>query len=263
MAAPELAVLLRTCKHTELSNSLSNTTLAGNITTTSQTDVYITNLTGASVGMLIKVDDEIMQITEIDLSANPDEATVIRGAANTTAAGHNNGAAVQFFGSLTNFGYALKCDNASISYAKTPIQVPIPQSPPQIIDLGIYRPSISLSGTIETVGGDSTATAPAFEGMEQILYTRTGGYGASSDAKIYYIPYKNKLEDFAATKLHSTTKPIELEWGDASSPIGANQTRGAVYLVALQQFRVQIDATKEDRYSFSMQFVVGERKDSN
>ena len=54
-----------------------------------------------------------------------------------------------------------------------------------------------------------------------------------------------------------------MEWGDASAPTGASHTGGAVYLVALQQFRVQIDATKEDRYSFSMQFVVGERKDAN
>ena len=160
-------------------------------------------------------------------------------------------------------GYALKCDNASISYAKTPIQVPIPQSPPQIIDLGIYRPSISLSGTVETVGGDASNSTSGFNGMEKVIYTRTAGYGGSSSAKTYYIPYKNKLEDFAATKLHSTTKPLELEWGDASVPTGASHTGGAVYLVALQQFRVQIDASKEDRYSFSMQFVVGERKDAN
>ena len=77
----------------------------------------------------------------------------------------------------SNFGYALKCDNASISYAKTPIQVPIPQSPPQIIDLGIYRPSISLSGTVETVGGDASNSSSGFNGMEKVIYTRTAGYG--------------------------------------------------------------------------------------
>ena len=92
----------------------------------------------------------------------------------------------------TNFGYALKCDNASISYAKTPIQVPIPQSPPQIIDLGIYRPSISLSGTVETVGGDPTNTTVGFQGMETISYTRSAGYGSTAGAKTYYLPYKKQ-----------------------------------------------------------------------
>ena len=53
------------------------------------------------------------------------------------------------------FGYALKCDNVSISYAKTPIQVPIPQQSPQLIDIGVYRPSVSLSGLVETVGGNT------------------------------------------------------------------------------------------------------------
>ena len=56
------------------------------------------------------------------------------------------------------FGYALKCDNISISYSKTPIQVPIPQQSPQLIDIGVYRPSVSLSGVVETIG-QNTPTA--------------------------------------------------------------------------------------------------------
>ena len=164
------------------------------------------------------------------------------------------------------YGYALKCDNVAISYAKTPIQVPIPQQAPQLIDLGIYRPSITLSGVVDTIGGDTTNTTTGFEGMDSISYTRTTGYGGSGAAKTYYVPYKNKLETFASQNVHTQAKPIEIEWGDASFPeygSATHATGGAVYLVALQQFRVQVDATKEDRYAFSMQFVVGARKDSN
>ena len=60
--------------------------------------------------------------------------------------------------SLPNkFGYALKCDNISISYSKTPIQVPIPQQSPELIDIGVYRPSVSTSGVIDTIGGTTTS----------------------------------------------------------------------------------------------------------
>ena len=167
---------------------------------------------------------------------------------------------------VTDFGYALKCENVSISYAKTPIQVPIPQQAPQIIDLGIYRPSISVSGVVDTVGGNTAEATAGFEGMESLTYLRTAGYGGHATARKYFVPYKNALEDFARKKLHSSGKPIELEWGDASQPLSSSSvhtTGGAIYLVALQQFRVQVDAAKEDRYAFSLQFVVGDRKDAD
>jgi len=162
----------------------------------------------------------------------------------------------------TSFGYALKCDNVAISYSKTPIQVPIPQQSPQLIDIGVYRPSVSLSGLVETIGGNPAETTSGFEGMSSMMFTRTTGYGASSSAKKYFLPYKNKLEDFATNFVYSVETPLELEWGDAAVPVGTNQTGGAIYLVALQQVRFQVDAAKEDRYTFSMQFVVSARKDS-
>ena len=234
------------------------------------------------------------------------------------------------------FGYALKCDNISISYTKTPIQVPIPQQSPQLIDIGVYRPSVSTSGVVDTIGGtatsgqaktatelsdaitDAAATSfavasvanitakdvirvgdedmdvtsissttltvvrgingttatthldeavvtsygPAFfEGMSSISYTRTNGYGAAAGTKSYYVPYKNQLEDFATQYVYSSSTPLELEWGDANFAKGTQQTGGSIYLVALQQIRFQVDASKEDRYTFSMQFVVTSRKD--
>ena len=70
------------------------------------------------------------------------------------------------------FGYALKCDNISISYAKTPIQVPIPQQSPQLLDIGVFRPSVSLSGVVETQGRSvptsyaKTFAAPVADGPE-------------------------------------------------------------------------------------------------
>jgi len=234
------------------------------------------------------------------------------------------------------FGYALKCDNISISYTKTPIQVPIPQQSPQLIDIGVYRPSVSTSGIVDTLGGTATsgqaktptnlsaaitdaeattcavdsvaditakdvirvgnedmdvtsistltltvvrgingttATVHAddavvtsygpafFEGMSSLNFTRTAGYGSAATAKPYYIPYKNQLEDFATQYVYSARTPLEVEWGDAHFAKGTQQTGGSIYLVALQQIRFQVDASKEDRYTFSLQLVVTARKD--
>ena len=165
----------------------------------------------------------------------------------------------------TAFGYALKCDNVSISYTKTPIQIPRPRLSPQLIDIGVYRPSVSLSGVMDTIGGNTSETTTGFEGMASFTYTRTTGSGGSGSAKKYFIPYKNKMEDFVTGQVYSEAAPLELEWGDASFPVYASSTHatgGAVYEVALQQCRFQVDATKEDRYTFSMQFVVTSRQDT-
>ena len=237
----------------------------------------------------------------------------------------------------SKFGYALKCDNVAVSYAKTPIQVPIPQQSPQLIDIGVYRPSVSLSGIVETQGrsvptsyaktfaapvtdategaevgttynnitnlavgmigisngeqfeitaiSDPTVTVrrganktttvahasgdavtfyegPAFfEGLQSISYTRTAGYGSATGSRTYYVPYKNQLENLVTDYVYSSKTPLEVEWGDASYPLGPINTGGSIYLCALQQARFQVDATKEDRYTFSMQLVVTSRKD--
>ena len=166
----------------------------------------------------------------------------------------------------TKIGYALKCDQVSVTYAKTPIQVPIPKNDPQIIDIGIYRPSLSLSGLVETVGGNASETATNFEGLASTTYRRVAGHGADASAsRFYYFPTKNKLEYFCSEQVFTKASPLEVEIGDASYPVyssGNVPTGGAIYEVALQQFRVQLDATKEDRYTFSMLFVVGARLDS-
>ena len=170
--------------------------------------------------------------------------------------------------SADEFGYALKCDNVSISYAKTPIQIPTPRNPPILFDIGVYRPSISLSGVIDTKPGNASGNNTTnFWDMESISFTRISGYGTQSDtaAKTYYIPYKNKLEDFIINEIYSATAPIELEVGDASyalSTASVISTGGGVYLCAVQQGRFQVDASKEDRYTFSLQFVVAGRQDS-
>jgi len=154
--------------------------------------------------------------------------------------------------------FALKADSFAISYSKTPIQVPIPEASPELIDLGIFRPSISLNGVIDTVQPTPSSI--------------------SINGQTYYIPFKNWLENVVYNWIasDSTTGQIELEVGDTTFPTDASSnaynsdgdlllpaswTGGAVYRVAIQMARFQLNPSREDRYDFSMQFVAGARQD--
>ena len=63
---------------------------------------------------------------------------------------------------------ALKAEQVSISIAKTPIVIPVARSTPTILDLGITRPAITISGIIDTIGGDPNTNNNQFNSMESI-----------------------------------------------------------------------------------------------
>ena len=109
--------------------------------------------------------------------AEPELSVLLRNGAHDSTATNNT----------TRVRYALQCDNFSIQIAKTPIQIPIPQKSPELVDLGIFRPSISINGLIPTVGS-GTATATGYEGMEFFSYTR----GGNSNFDIYIPTFVSK-----------------------------------------------------------------------
>jgi len=176
----------------------------------------------------------------------------------------------------TNFTrYGLKADSFIVQVSKSPIQIPVPQSSPQLIDFGIFRPAITLSGIVDDIGGDPTnTTSPNAEGGE------TGGmqsFGASDggDTYTWYVPYKNKLEESLYKWMADDTNTLTIQVGDPTYPvfdrghegatIGSSNpqaTGGAKYRVALQQIRFQVDAGREDRWIFQMQFVAEARLDA-
>ena len=45
---------------------------------------------------------------------------------------------------------ALKAEQFSVNITKTPIQIPIPRQSPVLLDLGIFRPAVTVSGIIDT-----------------------------------------------------------------------------------------------------------------
>lgn len=185
--------------------------------------------------------------------------------------------------------YALKASDIAMSLAKTPIQIPIPQQSPELVDIGYFRPSITVTGIVDTVGGDTSNVTDGFAGMSSFLYLRASHGGTSSGlyndggvntAQRYYIPYKNALEETCQKWIFASNSQLELEVGDAQFPISNyggylghsgstrfstngshHATGGAIYRVALQQARFQVNAAKEDRYEFSLQFVSEGRLD--
>ena len=179
--------------------------------------------------------------------------------------------------------YAIKADSVTINLQKTPIQIPVPQNTPQLVDFGIFRPSITLSALVDTVGGNQSETATGYEGMDKITIVQ--GTASSTGSPIdYYIPYKNKLEENLYQWVADDENTLWLYIGDHRYPvynqnfgdggttaygIGTDEggtgnnwsTGGAVYSVALQQARFQMDAGREDRWICQMQFVSKARRD--
>lgn len=172
--------------------------------------------------------------------------------------------------------FRLTALNASIQIAKTPIQIPIPRQSPELFDIGIFRPSITISGIIKTVG--VPGTTPFME-------------GETIDSEIYYIPYKNILEMISSGWLASESTTIELEIGDVGSghdstagitpgaqtgspwttvgspgassntQSGSGHTGGGIYRVAIQQARFDFNGGEEHFWNYTLQFVCEARSD--
>ena len=147
---------------------------------------------------------------------------------------------------------ALKAEQFSVSYGRTPLVTALAGSHPILLDLGINRPNVTISGIIDNIGGDSTNTTSGFEDMEAMTIS----------GQVYYIPYKNFLEGKLATWRVGTS--IFVEVGDATTPIhsgGTDATGGGIYEVATQQFQFSLAPGMEDRWMYSISFASKLRSD--
>ena len=148
---------------------------------------------------------------------------------------------------------ALKCEQLSISFQKSPLVVAITRDP-SLTDYALTnRPSITISGTIENSANFPDSNTSNRWGMEELTI----------NSQTYYVPYKNYLEDFLLdTKVDASTTEMQLEIGDATTPIstsGADATGGSVYAVIAQQFQFTMLPGMEDRWMFTLSFVAGSR----
>jgi len=176
---------------------------------------------------------------------------------------------------------ALKCENISINLGRTPIQVPIPTNSPELIDLGIVRPTISISGLVDNLGTDTTNTSDNDSTTGEAFTSGTNSIDLASMASInvtynhdandtlkYYIPYKNFLEEFCCEAMFSDDTPLELHVGNPTQRIANGSTTttgGAIYRVAIQSANFTQVPAMEDRWQFAIQFVAttARGKDSN
>ena len=161
------------------------------------------------------------------------------------------------------YGIALKCDSVAINYAKTPIQIPIPQQSPELIDLGIFRPSITLSGIVEHTSGVTTLPFMDYISVTGATseYSEGGSENTQDYTARYYIPYKNILENIMMSWITTNSTNLELQIGDMDVPTGSGHTGGAVYEIAFQMIRFQQNAAQEDRWAFTIQMVSKARED--
>jgi len=143
--------------------------------------------------------------------------------------------------------YALKADAFGVSIAKTPIQIPFPQNSPELIEIGMFRPSITVSGTVDR---DQSTTPEVVTGPAK-------GNSSDGDKANYFVPTQKQLETFATdTVFDGNNTPIQLiVQTDAGSVYGT-------YLVALNQARFDLAPGTEDRFSFSLSFVAKDRQES-
>ena len=182
--------------------------------------------------------------------------------------------------------FLLLCDNFAVQVARTPIQMPVPGMSPMLMDFGIFRPSISISGLVDNLGGDSgynpsdfvpAASADYYAYLSYQPFTRQIS-ASTLQTQNYFFPTKNVLEEAAYKGKTMPGAELEIEIADATLPrlnsyadgtaITSGQpledvkpTGGGIYKVSIQQARFQVDASKEDRWTFQMQFVARARFD--
>ena len=150
--------------------------------------------------------------------------------------------------------FALKVEQFSISISRTPIQIPVPSLSPEIIDIRMSRPTITLSGIVDNTPQDPTGNDDTnYWDMEYLTIS----------GQKYYIPYKNFLEE-KLLQIDTNTSDLQIEIGNGATPIstsGAIATGGGIYHVAISQFQFTVAPAMEDRWSFSLQLVSKWRSD--
>jgi len=143
--------------------------------------------------------------------------------------------------------YALKADSFGVSITKTPIQIPFPQNSPEIIELGMFRPNITVTGTVDRDQSDTP----------EVVTGPSKGNNSDGNHTNYFVPTQKQLESFATTVVYDDgSTPIQLV---VQTSAGVTY---ATYDVAISQARFDLAPGTEDRFSFSLTFVAKDRQDS-
>ena len=132
--------------------------------------------------------------------------------------------------------YALKVLSVAHQIGKSPIQIAIPDNTPQLLDLNMVRPTITLSLLIDKVITNQTITGPS-----------KGG------STVYIVPTKQDLETFVTENGYDDSSKLTLM-------LLHEDNKYEQYEFAIQQFTLNLMPSKEDRYESTLVILVTKRR---
>ena len=131
--------------------------------------------------------------------------------------------------------YALKVLSIAHQIGKSPIQIAIPNNTPQLLDLNMVRPTITLSLLVDKVITNQTITGPS-----------KGG------STVYKVPTKQDLETFVTENGYDDSSKLTLM-------LLHEDNKYEQYEFAIQQFTMNLMPSKEDRYDSTLVMLVTKR----
>ena len=138
--------------------------------------------------------------------------------------------------------FALKAEDVAIQVARTPLQIPVPQASPFIFDIGSYRPSLTISGTLDDV---NTADSESFDG--------------SGGDQTYYGPTQFQLLTAATDWVHRQGNQFVYVLHSNYDGAASGTQYFDKYACAIQQFRCNLTAGTETFWEYTIQFVLNRR----
>jgi len=221
---------------------LLNGTLGADANGTSSDDITIDNTNNSAFPASGSIFIEGEEISYASKGSSTQFDTIVRGINNTNIKAHSNDTAITGIRR-----YALKADSFGVSITKTPIQIPFPQNSPELIELGMFRPNITISGTVDRDQSDTpeVVTGPA------------KGNSSDGNKTNYFVPTQKQLESFVTGSVYDDgSTPLQLI---VQTEAG---TTYATYEVAVSQGRFDLAPGTEDRFQFSLSFVAKDRQES-
>ena len=131
--------------------------------------------------------------------------------------------------------YALKAISIAHQIGKSPIQIAIPNNSPNLLDLNMVRPTITLSIVLDKVVTNETVTGPL----------QGGG-------TTYKVPTKQDIEYFVTKHGYDDSSKLTLMLLHENNAYEQ-------YEFAVQQFTTNLIPAKEDRYDGTLVVLVRNR----
>ena len=132
--------------------------------------------------------------------------------------------------------YALKTLSVAHQIGKSPIQIAIPNNTPNLLDLNMVRPTITLSLLLDKKITGQTITGPS-----------QGG------STVYKVPTKQDIELFVTEKGDDASSTLTLM-------LLQEDNKYEHYEFAVQQFTTNLMPSKEDRYDSTLVILVRKRR---